>query len=81
MGKDSRSKVLRIYALLCIRFEFLELQDLMLTTAFDLETEEGKHRHFLKSEDIPMRKIDSLVIFNSADTIGNADDGSYIDLK
>lgn len=80
-AKTQGANVFRIYAVLCIRLEFLELQNLMLTTTFDLETEEGKHRHFSKSEDISMRKIDSLVIFNSTNTIGNADDASYIDLN
>jgi hypothetical protein len=75
MGKDSKSKVLRIYAVLCIRFEFLELQDRMLTTAFDSEREKSKHRHFPKLEDIPMRKIK---LVDSADTIGNPDGASYI---
>jgi hypothetical protein len=42
------------------RFAFLEAQDLVLTKAFDLEREDGKHRHFSKAEDVPMRKIEEL---------------------
>lgn len=42
------------------RFEFLEAQNLVLTKAFDLEREDGKHRHFWKAEDVPMRKIEEL---------------------
>jgi serine/threonine protein kinase len=42
------------------RFEFLEAQDLVLTKAFDLEREDGKHRHFSKAEDVPMRKLEEL---------------------
>jgi serine/threonine protein kinase len=42
------------------RSDFLEAQDLVLTKAFDLEREDGKHRHFSKAEDVPMRKIEEL---------------------
>src|SRR5271170_4962023 len=42
------------------RYEFLEAQDMVLTKAFDLEREDGKHRHFSRAEDVPMRKIKEL---------------------
>lgn len=96
MGKDSWSKVPRLYAVLrminqvqvidsfitqgisdiwfpfshkslpdilrspSLRFEFLEAQNLVLTKAFDLEREDGKHRHFSNAEDIPLEKIEEL---------------------
>jgi serine/threonine protein kinase len=96
IGKDSWSKVPRLYAVLRMinqvqvidsfitqgvsdiwfpfshkslpdtlrspssRFEFLEAQNLVLTKAFDLEREDGKHRHFSKAEDIPLKKIEEL---------------------
>jgi len=96
MGKDSWSKVPRLYTILRVvnqvqvidsfiaqgvsdiwfpfslktlpeilrtpssRSEFLEAQGLVLTKAFDLEREDGKHRHFSKAEDVPMRKIEEL---------------------
>ena len=42
------------------RFEFLQLQDVVLTKALDLEREDGRHRHFSKSEDIPLQKMEEL---------------------
>jgi hypothetical protein len=36
------------------RNNFIEAQKLVLTKALDLEKEDGKHRHFSKSEDIPL---------------------------
>ena len=96
MGKESWSRVPRIYAVLrminqvqvidafitqgisdlwfpfshktlpeCLRspssrFDFLEVQDLILTKVLDLEREDGKHRHFSKAEQVPLRKIEEL---------------------
>lgn len=42
------------------RFEFIRLQDLVLTKAFDLEREDGKHRHFSRTEDVPLQKLAEL---------------------
>lgn len=42
------------------RFDFLRLQDLVLTKAFDLEREDGRHRHFSRAEDIPLQKLEEL---------------------
>lgn len=42
------------------RFEFLRLQDAVLTKAFDLEREDGKHHHFSRSEDILLQKVEEL---------------------
>lgn len=42
------------------RSEFLAAQDLVLTKAFDLEREDGKHRHFASARDVPLRKIEEL---------------------
>lgn len=42
------------------RFDFLKLQDMVLTKAFDLEREDGRHRHFSKLEDIPLQKLEEL---------------------
>lgn len=36
------------------RNNFIEAQKLVLTKALDLEKEDGKHRHFSKSQDIPL---------------------------
>jgi hypothetical protein len=42
------------------RNDFIEAQRLVLTKSLDLEKEDGKHRHFLKPDDIPMIKIAEL---------------------
>ena len=42
------------------RNEFIEAQRLVLTKSLTLEKEDGKHRHFLKQEDIPMVKLAEL---------------------
>lgn len=42
------------------RNNFIEAQRLVLTKSLDLEKEDGKHRHFLKQEDIPMVKLAEL---------------------
>ncbi|KAL9616062.1 MAG: hypothetical protein Q9160_009033, partial [Pyrenula sp. 1 TL-2023] len=96
MGRESWSRVPRIYAVLRIinqvqvidafitqgisdlwfpfshktlpeclrspssRFEFLDVQELVLTKALDLEREDGRHRYFSKTEEVPLRKIEEL---------------------
>jgi hypothetical protein len=42
------------------RFDFLEVQDLVLTKGLDIENENGRHRHFSKMDDIPFIKIAEL---------------------
>lgn len=42
------------------RFEFLELQALVLIKAFDLEREDSKYWHFSKPKDVSMQKIEEL---------------------
>lgn len=42
------------------RNDFLETQRLVLTKALDLEREDGRHRHFSKSSDIPVVKLAEL---------------------
>lgn len=39
------------------RARFLELQEIVLTKAFDLERDDGRHRHFSTEDDVPMRKV------------------------
>lgn len=40
-----------------VRDVFVKLQHVVLTKAFDLEREDGKHRHFLDENEIPLRTI------------------------
>lgn len=42
------------------RFEFVKVQDVVLTKAFDLEREDGKHRHFSSADELPLRKLGEL---------------------
>ena len=42
------------------RFNFLVLQELVLTKGLYLEREDGKHRHFSRSEDVPFQKLEEL---------------------
>lgn len=42
------------------RFNFIDLQDVVLTKAFDLEREDGRHRHFSRAEDVPLQKLGEL---------------------
>lgn len=42
------------------RNDFIEAQRLVLTKSLHLEKEDGKHRHFSKSEDIPLVKLAEL---------------------
>jgi hypothetical protein len=42
------------------RNKFIEVQELVLTKGLELEKEEGTHRHFATTEDIPLTKLAEL---------------------